>query len=239
MIKLHSVLIFSLIATLFLLLPADAGAQVNPNCPSVYGASCPSGVLRVAKKVQNPRTGELMTATNDNFSPDATINFKVEVQNTGSADLNNVSVTDQFPRTPDLIDFVGGTGTFDSNARTLTWTINTLKAGETQSFDVQAKAKPQSALPNQNIICATNFVSVQQDQQTAQNSAGFCIQMGAVQGVSVKELPRTGAPVGLWLLSGILVAAGLWFGRFTLSEGGRDTATFIWENRKFIRKEGR
>lgn len=175
---------------LFYFQPTTVFAQVNPSCPSIYGAKCPTGVLFIDKKVKNPQTGELvesLSANGPTFLPGQEVSFRIEVKNNGLADMHNIQVQDKLP---DFVDFISGPGSFDKGAKALTWNIDKLKPGEFKLFDVKIQVKTQKDLPDLDLPCVTNFIQVQQDKNIAQDSAVFCIQTKVLG--TVPELPKTG-----------------------------------------------
>lgn len=229
MIKIGMLFVWLLAIVLFFL-PANTQAQTSPN-----------GVLIMTKKIQNPKTGEFVTT----LSPsDATlesnrqVNFRVEITNSGSADLSNVQIKDQFPSNPDLLSFVSGPvgSNFDANTKVLSWTIGSLKKGGTQVFNIQTQIKPSSELPNQDIFCATNIIQAQDGQQTVLTNVAFCLQPRALQALAAGELPKT----GLGMTKGFLSVASLYLGfklrKFTLKD--HLTANRIFEMRNLVKKGG-
>lgn len=241
-----SLFIFSLILTIVtLLVPTTSilADGTNPTCPSIYGVACPSGQLSLDKKIQNPKNGEWVETLNANditFISNQEVSFRVEVKNTGSTNLTNVSVKDQLP---DFVIFTSGTGSFDTNTKTLSWTIDNLNAGEFKQFFIKAKVKSQSELPQATITCLTNFSQASKDNLQAQDTAGFCLQTPVLTKVlpapakvaPVEELPKTGLPLIAWGLAGLL-PIGLKL-RKTGNQGqNSDSALFTWQKREF-RKE--
>ena len=57
------------------------------------------------------------------------------VTNTGNATLYNITVQDIFPQ---YVDFNSGSGNYDANTKTLTFTIGTLGSGQSQTFNLFA-----------------------------------------------------------------------------------------------------
>lgn len=182
---------------IFLAFPtSNTYAQFNPSCPSVYGASCPSGQLFINKQVRDAQTGELvesLSSSGSNFLPGQEVSFRIEVKNTGQSDLDDVKVLDAFPS---ILDFVSGPASFNSNTRKVEWTISKLKPGEFKLFEVKGKITTKKL--SSGIVCAVNTASAQKDQQMAQDSSSFCAQQ-KVLGV-VSQLPETGPMRGVELL---------------------------------------
>lgn len=176
--------LFSIGAIFLFLLPGNALAQTNPECPSVYGGACPPGQILVEKKVLNPKTGEfvqILSGNDTTFAPNDEVKFRIEVKNTGSTTLSGVSVSD---RLPGNVNFLSSspTGSFDQANNSVSWTIN-LVAGESRFFQIRVQVKPKNEL-NFDIACMTNFVQVQKDALVGQSSAIFCIQLQALTSTS-------------------------------------------------------
>lgn len=184
---------FSLVAfaLAFLMFSSSVfAAGINPSCPSVYGATCPSGQLFVDKKVRNPQSGEFvesLSANDPTFLPDQEVGFRIEVKNTGSSDLDNIQVQDKLP---DFVEFVSGPGNFDQNSKALNFSIDKLKAGEFKIFELKVKILSGKSLPAEGVTCLTNFAQAQKDQQVVQDSSVFCVQTQILG--EIKELPKTG-----------------------------------------------
>lgn len=206
---------FLIFSSLFLVPSNIAFGQTNPTCISLYGAQCPNSQLSITKKVQNPKTGEMvhtLTANDVLFGPENLVNFNIQVQNIGSANLNNIQIQDKIP---DLIDFVSSSGNFDANNRTINWKIDNLSPNQSQFLTVQLKIKSADKIPSGSITCLTNFVQATQDNQVAQDTAGFCFQLNVLGAVT--ELPRTGPPITVFLLIGLL-PLGLWLYKISIKE---------------------
>ena len=181
-------------------------AFADSGCNNVYGASCPTGNISLDKKVRHPQSGEYLdtiSSTDTTFLPEQEVKFKIDVKNTGSADLVDVWVDDKFP---DFVEFVSGTGNYDKNTHKLWWKIDRINAGEVKSFEIRVKLKNASDLPNMAITCMTNHSKAVKDHMTAQDTASFCVQ-SKILGTTT-ELPKTGAG-SFELLTGISIISSL------------------------------
>ena len=182
-------------------------AFADASCNNVYGASCPTGNISLDKKVRHPQSGEYLdtiSSTDSTFLPDQEVKFRIDVKNTGSADLYDVWVDDKFP---DYVEFVSGTGNYDKGSHKLWWKIDRLNAGEVKSFEIRVKLKNASSLPNMAITCMTNHSKAVKDTMTAQDTASFCVQTKILG--QTTELPKTGANsftmlIGLSVISSLL-----------------------------------
>lgn len=188
-------------------LAAAPSAFADTSCNNVYGASCPTGNLSLDKKVRHPQSGEFLDAissTDATFLPEQEVKFRIEVKNTGSADLVDVWVDDKLP---DYVEFVSGTGNYDKGAHKLWWKIDRLNAGQSQTFEIRAKLKAANQLPNMSITCMTNHSKAVKDNMSAQDTASFCVQTKILG--QTTELPKTGASsftmlIGLSIISSLL-----------------------------------
>ncbi len=199
------------IMTTFLFSPILAFADQGTSCSSAYGQQCPSLQVSINKKVKNPQTGEFvdsLSASGPNFLAGQEVNFRVEIKNSGTVDIDNAMVED---RLPDFVDFVAGPGSFNQSTRMLSWTVEKLKPGDSKLFDIKVKIRSGKDLPDMGITCLSNFSKVQKDNMSAQDTASFCIQTKILGGVT--ELPKTGvsdnmilflSAVGLFATSAVL-----------------------------------
>lgn len=229
---------------IYFLFPEITLADSSSNCVSVYGATCPSSQLFIEKKVQNPKTGELVNVLSSStvtFGPNNEVNFRIETKNTGTAAVSGVFVQD---RLPGNIKFISSNpaGSFDQANNILSWTIDNLGPGESRFFQVKIVVKAASEL-NFDIACMTNFVQAQKDSQTASANAVFCIQAQALKAVpQVTETPKTGLPAVTWVLSALLLLLGFKFRRFSgsqimIDKSIKEHASYICRMREFLKEE--
>ena len=130
--------------------------------------------------VQTPGKGggdfvDNLSINDPKYSPTDVVSFKILVKNTGTQTIPTITVVDTFPQ---FINFVSGPGTFDSTAKTLTFTINNLGAGQSQKFDVSGKVSDASLLPSdQGVICLINNAKgTDNNGITNTSSSQFCVQ---------------------------------------------------------------
>jgi len=196
-----------------------SAATYENNCQPLYGGysnNCVPVNISVNKTVQDPKSKVYVDNLGNNdtkYSPDQTVNFKIVVTNTGNDTLNDVTVQDALPQ---YLTFTGKNGTYDTNSRTATFTIGTLKADESRTIDVQTKVVAANALPNdQGITCVVNRAVAVSHDLTSEDNAQLCIQktvLGTTKGGNVvypvpsaKTTPPTG-PEALTLI-GLLPTA--------------------------------
>jgi uncharacterized repeat protein (TIGR01451 family) len=146
---------------------------VAANCQPIYGGgtTCETTELVLDKTVQHPKTGVYVdnTGVNDpKYGPDGTVRFKLTVRNTGTTTFDKVTVTDTLP---DYIAFTEG------DAKTHTFTLDNLKPNESRTIDLSAKIVSTNALPNdKGITCVTNAAKATAGDQSASDTAQFCIE---------------------------------------------------------------
>ena len=179
-------------ATLFALKPQMAEAQ----CTALYGGgeSCPSKYsYSIQKLVQKPGKsgGEYVNNLSINdakYSPTQTVSFEITVKNTGSQTIPTITIVDTFPQ---FVSFVSGPGSFDSNNKTLTYTINNLEAGKSVKNTVTGKIADSNLMPSdQGIICLINQARAK-DNNGVENasSSQFCVQKQVLGGSTPQVLP--------------------------------------------------
>ena len=237
--------IIFIFGSIFLLFILPAGVFADSSCVSAYGATCPSGQLFIEKKVQNPKTGELvnvLSSSTATFAPEGEINFRIEVKNTGSANLSGTFVQDRLPGSIKFISSNPGSN-FDQSNNILSWNIDNLGAGESRFFQVKFAVKAKADL-NFDIACMTNFVQAQKDANVAQANALFCIQAQALKTMTpLKEIPKTGTREVIWVLAGLLVFLGFRLRNFSAGKIAFDktiqkSAHYIFEFRKILKEKG-
>lgn len=217
MLMLKFLFLFLISVVLSLLLVGNVFADTT--CQPIYGGgqTCiTTGNLIINKMVQDPLTGQFVDNINVNssskFVPGQTINFQLNLTNSGNSNILQVAVKDTLPAE---VTFVSGPGNFDVNSRTLTFTTDNLAAGQTRTFSVEARANDI----NQGTVCVVNQATATGNNgQTSQDNSSFCIQKGALTkgGLPVFPPPKvfTTPPTGPELIPLIgLLPAGLsgWF----------------------------
>lgn len=166
-----------------LLLSASlAKAQTTPECNEIYnssGACQLSNVIDVTKQVQNPQTNEFVDVLNPSearIAPDQNAVFRITVTNRSSSALRNINLTDIIPTS---LTFVGTQkGEFNEANRTLSYFIESLEEGASESFEVQTRVVPASELPSSGIVCLTNLATVKTGRETTTDNVQFCVGAG-------------------------------------------------------------
>lgn len=206
--------------------PSGVGYGVN-TCQTIYGGgtNCvTSEMINVNKLVQNPSTNQFVDNLGINdprFSPSSTVAFQIIVTNTGNKDFDKVTVNDTFPG---LVTFTSGPGSFDTNAKKLTFDVMNLKAGESRTYTITGTTAKFEDMPaGQGVSCVVNNVRVTSGNQSSEDNAGLCIEKKQATGqpqtkgglkvfpsVPVSSTPSTG-PELLGLLALIPSAVSGWF----------------------------
>ncbi len=194
--------LFASVITGFLILLAVSGsvmAQEQQACRPIFGGgpSCvQQGDLSLDKKIHNPQTNQFVDTIDTDITPGQTIRFQVTVRNTGSRTIENIVVTDIFPQ---HITFTRGPGQFDRTTNILTYPIDRLEGGQTNSVTIEgtvATSLPQTA----NLLCVVNQATAEQGRNTGTDSLSFCLQTtGSAQTQTTGPTPtgrQTGPQVG-------------------------------------------
>lgn len=183
--------------------------QAFADCTQLYGGgqTCNNFSFTVNKLVAKPDTkgGTLefvmggFSQNDPKFSPSGQAVYQILVKNTGSTTITTLTVTD---RIPELLTFVAGPGSYDSGTKTLTYTINNLGAGQTNSQNITVKIADANMLPDQSTTCMINIATGTDNNGQTQNSnqAQLCVQktvLGTTAPVvlstpNVKSTPATG-----------------------------------------------
>jgi uncharacterized repeat protein (TIGR01451 family) len=143
----------------FSILPGKAFAV----CQSIYGGgqTC-TNTFSIHKTTTNGST----------FSMSQTVTFQITVTNTGSQNISSINVIDTFPQ---FLSFVSGPGTFNSSNNTLTFVVNNLASGQSQSVNVSGKIA-NSGLPTGTPCFLNNVAGTDNNGNTNTASSQFCVQ---------------------------------------------------------------
>jgi uncharacterized repeat protein (TIGR01451 family) len=198
------------------------GAEVTPTpissvCVPVYGGGvqCPqTGQVLINKTVQNPSSGifvDNLGLNDPKYRPEWIVTFQVTVQNSGDQSLDTISVTDKLPQ---FVDFASGPGSFDSNTKTLTFTVNNLAGGTSQTFEIKGRIVHPLLLPDgKSIICPVNVIDATTGSQTDHDESQFCIEKQMV----VPAVPKAGPESWILLSLGASMLSGLYLRKKALS----------------------
>ena len=188
-------------------------------CEPIYGGGevCVSkGQILINKTVKNPATGafvdNLSLSSDPKYSANGIVEFQLTLTNTGKDTLKEVTVVDTFPS---YIDYQTGSGTYDSNNKTLTFKITELQAGESRIYIITGKVVDIAKLPvDQAVTCVINQVKATSSENESSDLSQFCIEkvitttkggLVVMTAPTMTQTPSTGP--GLALLG--LIPAGL------------------------------
>lgn len=202
-----------LLSSLVVTKPAFAGA----NCQPIYGGgqNCvPTGEISINKTVRHPdilkggveKFVDNLSINDSKYHADDQIVFRLTVTNNGDATFSSVEVKDILPQ---YVTFVSGPGNFDAGSKTLTYTLNELKAKESRTDTVVVKVTDATSLPiSEGTLCTVNQSFATAEGSTDQDNSQFCIEKKfAVQPApKIVQTPPTG-PEMLPLIG--LIPAGL------------------------------
>ena len=204
------------ITTLGFITAAAANAAGTSNCQVIYGGGevCPSDYkFSIDKLVQAPNKGgsfvDNIAMDDMRFRANDTVTFKIKVTNTGDSEISTLTITDTLPENVTLTKAPGS-----ANGRTITYTVNNLKAKESREELITVTIN--NITSDKNVICLTNNVSAKDNNgNNASDKASFCAEKETPSAkptpqvydkTPVKKIPETG-PEMLPLLG--LIPAGL------------------------------
>lgn len=175
-------LLFSmlLVASGYLLAASPVRADVS--CQPIYGGgeTCVQiGKVLINKMVLNPQTNVFVDNLGINdpkFGPDFIVTFKLDITNTGQTKISKVDVRDIFPQ---FVKFQTGPGNFDSNSKTLNFSLDNLEPNEIRTFTLFGRVVSQNELSaDSGIVCVVNQAIAQGSENSgqSQDNSQLCIQ---------------------------------------------------------------
>lgn len=195
--------------------------EVNPSNPGVKD-DCDDAYVNVPPVVPtNPNISIVKTVNNvkqTEVKVGEVFTYKIVVKNNGDTELKNVAVSDPAPAGVTMLG--ADIGSITGNK--WTYTIASLKAGESQTFTITAKVAVYQAGAMVNTACvnAPEVNPTTPDKDDACDTATVTVPTPETP-ITPPELPNTGAGNVIGLFFGTVVAAGL-FHHFVL---GRKKAT--------------
>lgn len=196
----------SFLAFLFVV-PFFSPASADSICQPTYGGGqqCLTTEWFINKMVVNHATNSYvdnLTLSDPKFKPGDTVQFRIQVKNTGSATLGVITVVDTLPSELDW-NTVAGPTTVDKSTGKVTFEINSLDPGQIKEAFISARVKTANLLSNKNTICPVNNVEARTSNVgNVSDTAQFCVQKVTT---APPEVPKTGASeVALLGLSGLL-----------------------------------
>lgn len=175
-------------------------------CVPVYGGGvqCPrAGQVLIDKTVLNPSTGifvDNLGPSDPKYRTQQEVAFRLVVKNSGDKNLETIEVKDTLPP---YVVFMSGPGSYDANSRVLTFTVNNLGGGASQTFEIKARTEHPAVFPaDKNVVCPVNVADAQIGEQKDHDEAQFCIE----KKMEVPSQPKAGSEVfSLVSLTGSLI----------------------------------
>jgi uncharacterized repeat protein (TIGR01451 family) len=200
-----------LISFLFLLFLTLHVSTVNAQYGQ-YGGETPSYSLLIDKMVAKPRAQKGETAqyvdnlslSDPRFVPGQDVWFKIKVKNTANAALQAVEVKDYVP---EYILPIEGPGKWDPQTRTITFNAGDFAVDEEKTYYLKMRVYSQDQLPSdKGLFCLVNRAVASNNTVSDDDAAQFCIEK---QVLGVTQVPTAGPELGLALLAGNLILAGI------------------------------
>jgi uncharacterized repeat protein (TIGR01451 family) len=186
----------ALISILLLSVLAIFTPKAYADCQPIYGGgqTCTSFNFTINKLVKVPNANNYvdnLSINDPRYSPSQTINYELIVTNTGDETIPTLSIKDNFPS---YVNFVSGAGSYDANSKTLSFTINNLGAGKSQTFILSAKTSDSKTVPAGITCVVNNVTAIDSNNTTDTDSAQACIQnsTAVLPAATVKTTPPTG-----------------------------------------------
>lgn len=160
-----------------------------------YGGVSEQGKVLVDKLVRHPQSGTYVDNLGLNdpmFAAESSVFFKIVVENTGNATLDEIKVVDYLPV---YLQYVSG-GSYDAASREIRFSFSNVAPGERRSTILQTKVYSLSNLPaEKTVLCPVNKVMAYSDQDGQdEDTAQLCLKK---KSMVAKEAPKAGAPLGL------------------------------------------
>jgi len=169
----------------------------------------PGRQILIEKKILNPENNKFVDNLNLEqhiFLHEQDITFRVTVTNVVQQDLNNLQITDKLP---DVLNFISTSfGDFDKNNKVINIKLDKLKIGESKTFEVKTKVRPEGDLPN-TTTCQDNLARVTMGNMVEEDTSRFCVARQVMP--ATKVMPQTGPSqtLPLLILSALFLAIGL------------------------------
>jgi len=177
-----------------------------------YGGETPSYSLLIDKMVAKPGTQKGETAqyvdnlspSDPRYTPGQDVWFKIKVKNTANVALQAVEVKDYVP---EYILPIEGPGKWDPQTRTITFNAGDFAVDEEKTYYIRMRVYDQSLLPaDKGLFCLVNKATARNNVTYDEDTAQLCIEK---QVLGVTKVPSAGPEMGLALLAGNLILAGV------------------------------
>ncbi|MCX6782992.1 MAG: hypothetical protein NTZ20_03295 [Candidatus Levybacteria bacterium] len=170
-------LIFFLAITMLSLFTTSAEAQCHKKI-YIVGEKCTGSDVSINTTVLNPMTNSYVDnilEKDANFQANQEISYQISITNKAYTSINQVMIKNTLPP---LVNFIDGSGEYNSVSRTLTTQIGTMNIGETKKIIITAKIAESNQLPaNKEIICiVSQATALAQNDQKANDEAKICFK---------------------------------------------------------------
>ncbi|HSA83873.1 MAG TPA: hypothetical protein VLF20_03220 [Patescibacteria group bacterium] len=151
--------------------------------------------LIIDKKVLKPGTKDYvdgLSVSDPKYNLDQQVTFQVVVQNVGAEELSDITIVDTMPQN---VDYVSGAGSYDAGSRKLTFKLDKLTVGQSQTFYIVGKVTNAIAFGENGYVCVTNYVQASaKNGLSVDDAAQFCVErpVKVYEPVPVKKTPATG-----------------------------------------------
>jgi uncharacterized repeat protein (TIGR01451 family) len=178
------VLCLSILASCFLTLTSTQSFAQTPTptqtvCPPVYGGGtiCQDTNILVDKKVKDPVSGNFVNNSDLSqipFAPGEHVFFRISVTNISTSPLKNITVMDNLPQ---FLTVIQTPGTYEGTQRRISITLDSLKANEAKSYDIELVISPLDALNGTGTtFCLSNQAVAKIDTHVSNDTAQICVQ---------------------------------------------------------------
>lgn len=179
-----------LLTALFILVSSqsfNSKAFAQAPCQPIYGGgqTCiVSPNILVDKKIFNPKTGSMVDNLGINdpkYQPGSITTFQISVTNSSNKTISKIDVKDIFPQ---YVAFSSGPGAFDTNTKTLSFSIENLKSDESKTFTIMGRVvnTDQISVTQGSVVCIVNQANATSDNNGfSQDNSQFCIEKVSLQ----------------------------------------------------------
>ncbi|GIW64685.1 MAG: hypothetical protein KatS3mg092_0618 [Patescibacteria group bacterium] len=178
-----------------------------------YGQPSPSYSILVDKMVGMPGASndatsykyvDNLSVSDPRFAPDQVVFFKIKIKNTSSTKLVGMEVRDTIPS---YLIPVEGPGNYNDKTREIVWNAGDFDVDQEKTFYIKMKVAPQASLPaDKGLFCVTNFVKATSSNAYDDDTSQLCIEK---QVTGISKVPSAGPEMGIMMLAGNLLAAGI------------------------------
>jgi len=162
------------------------GGQYGDNCKEV-----PQDLV-VNKDVKNAITRiwvENLSASDVIYAPGNDIEYRLTIKNTSGETFSSVYVKDVFPPYVKYVSGAPSGATYNSDTRTLEFTLNNMIAGEQRQFEIRARVVDANQFPADKDFCVNNYAFVSSTGRSDDDTAQVCLNANIA---GVTTLPKAG-----------------------------------------------